>query len=132
MVEPTSILKDVRHAVVSFDDDDSFDRDLILYINGALMVLNQIGVGPEKPFRITGEDETWADFLGEQEELLPLVQPYVIHKVTYNFDTPTSTTRNEALINLIAEDEWRLNVAVDPTAEEIEDLRAEMAERQRV
>ena len=127
----SSILEDVRHAIISFDDDLSFDRDLILYINGTLMVLNQIGVGPELPFQITGTQETWADFLGLDAGLLPLVKPYVIHKVQNQFDTPTSTTRNEALQNLIAEDEWRLSVAVDPTASEIEELRAEMEARMR-
>lgn len=124
-----SILKEVRHAVVSFDEDDSFDNDLILYINGALMVLNQIGVGPDTPFQITGEDETWADFLGDDLDKLALVKPYVIHKVTYAFDTPSSTSRTDALVALIAEDEWRLNVAVDPTEDEITELRMEMEER---
>ena len=124
-----SILKEVRHAVVGFDEDDSFDSNLILYINGALMVLNQIGVGPDTPFQITGEDETWADFLGDDLDKLGLVKPYVIRKVTYAFDTPSSTSRTDALVALIAEDEWRLNVAVDPTEDEITELRMEMEER---
>ena len=125
----SSILEDVRQAVVSFYDDDSFDADLIMHINGVLMILNQLGVGPETPFQITGTTETWSDFLGTQLDKVMLVKPYVIHKVQYAFDTPTSTTRAEALKAIIAEDEWRLNVMVDPTEEEIEVLRAEMEER---
>jgi len=126
----TSILEDVRHAVTSVEDDDSFDRELIIFINGVFMTLCQIGVGPAIPFSITDETATWEDFLGEDEYKLSLVKPYMIHKVTYEFDTPTSSTRAEALRNIIAEDEWRLNCAVDPTDEELLELRQEMQERQ--
>lgn len=92
---------------------DVFNPDLLIHINTALMTLRQIGVGPKEPFYITGETETWADFLGEREDL-EAVKTYVYLKVRLVFDPPQSSFVADALERAASELEWRLNVEVDP------------------
>lgn len=92
---------------------DHFDTDVILHINSALMVLNQLGVGPPGGFVVTSNAETWSDFLGTNQTI-EAVKTYVFLKVKLAFDPPQSSAAIESFNKMIAEYEWRLNVAVDP------------------
>lgn len=89
-----------------------FDNDLILHINSVFMILNQLGVGPDNCFSITGPSETWNDFMGNDN--LDLVKSYMFLKVKLLFDPPLGGTVMDSYNKQIAEYEWRLNVAVDP------------------
>ena len=93
---------------------DHFDSDVIMHINSTLMILNQLGVGPSTGFFITGNKETWADFLGEDLSKLAAVRTYIYQKVKLIFDPPQSSAAIDSLNRVIGEFEWRLNVAVDP------------------
>ncbi len=109
-----SILNSIKKLLGLSEEDTSFDTDLVIDINAALFVLNQLGVGPISPYSITGQGETWEDFLGSTTEL-EAVKQYVFQKVRLMFDTSTLTSPMIDVINRnIAEFEWRLNVAVDP------------------
>ena len=92
---------------------DHFDTDVILHINSALMVLNQLGVGPPNGFVVTSNAETWSDFLGTNQTI-EAVKTYIYLKVKLAFDPPQSSAAIESFNKMIAEYEWRLNVAVDP------------------
>lgn len=92
---------------------EHFDTDIILHINSALMVLNQLGVGPEKGFFITGNTETWSDFIGDNTKI-EAVKSYIYMKVKLIYDPPQSSALIESMKQLVHEFEWRLNVAVDP------------------
>lgn len=107
-----SILKTLRGLLVGNIEDTSFDMDLIFAINAALSNLTQIGVGPKEGFRITGEDETWEDFLAD-EILLEQVKEYVQLRTRLIFDPPSSSAVMEAYAKEIAEREWRINITVD-------------------
>lgn len=89
-----------------------FDNDLIMHINSVFMILNQLGVGPDNCFSITGSSETWNDFMGDDN--LDLVKSYMFLKVKLLFDPPLGGTVMDSYNKQIAEYEWRLNVAVDP------------------
>ena len=91
----------------------AFDTDLIVNINTALTVLNQLGIGPEEGFRITGEGETWYDLIGDAKNL-DAVKTYIYLKVRMAFDPPTTGALTDAFKEMIKEYEWRLNVQVDP------------------
>ncbi len=101
-----SILKTMRKLIGPSEDYIYFDSELIMNINSAFSRLCQLGVGPETPFRITGESETWSDFMdgGYQEE----IKQYVFLKVKLIFDPPSSST----VINVYKEQldmlEWTL------------------------
>lgn len=112
-----SILNSVKKMLGITEDYTHFDPELIMYINGELMHLNQIGVG-SNVFIISSQDDTWEDFLGSDISKLPLVKPFVAGRVRLIFDPPQSSSVAQALNDQMKEYEWRLNVAVDPTEEE--------------
>lgn len=46
-----SILTSIKKLLSIAVEDKSFDQDIIININSVFMILNQIGVGPEKLFQ---------------------------------------------------------------------------------
>ena len=109
----TSILKTIRKMIGPSVSYDIFDTDLIVHINSAFFVLYQLGVGPTECFRITGESETWDDFIQGSNELDAIIS-YVYMKVRYAFDPPSTGYLVNAYKESMKELEWRLNVLVDP------------------
>lgn len=108
-----SILRTIKALLGPDSDYTVFDQDILIFINGALSTLTQIGIGPSEGFRITGENETWQDFLGDYDDLEP-VKSYVYMKVRLMFDPPSNSSVLNAYKESCTELEWRLNVAVDP------------------
>lgn len=105
-----SILKYLRRMLVSSDEDDSYDTELLTHINTYLMVLTQdLGVGPEEGFVVTGTDETWDDFIPSATRVrLEAVKTYMYLKVRMIFDPPTSTVAMDAMQKEADNLEWRL------------------------
>ena len=60
------------------------------------------------------EDDTsgWEDFINDSIQL-QAVKTYMYLKVKLLFDPPLSSSVTESFTRMIAELEWRLNVAVD-------------------
>lgn len=112
-----SILDSVKKMLGIEQEYNHFDTDIIIHINSVLMILNQLGIGPDKPFVINGADQTWSDFLGDSK-LVELCRSYMYLKVRLIFDPPTTGVLHEAMERQIKEFEWRLNVQVDPSSEE--------------
>lgn len=107
---PDSILQTVKKAIGLLPDDETFDIDMIMHINMTFAVLNQMGVGPTRPFEITGDSEKWEDFIGDNR-LLNMVKSYMYKKVQKVFDTPTQGPLSNAMDSVIQELEWRLSIA---------------------
>ena len=82
--------------------------DIIIHVNTAFSVLQQLGVGPRKGFRITDSDKTWSDFVDVSDASMDLVKNYIYMKVKLIFDPPASSTNIETYNKLISEYEWRL------------------------
>lgn len=112
-IPDNSILQSVKQDLGASEWDDAFDKTLIREINTAFMVLSQLGVGPATGFMITGADETWDDYESEGFDIEG-VKTYVYKKVKLSFDPSQSSFVNESDKEIVAELEWRLNVAVDP------------------
>ncbi len=112
-----SILDTIKRTVGVSVDDESFDVDLIVAINSALMVLADIGVGPSNGMVITGPGETWSMFFGGREDF-EMVKSFVTLKVRLLFDPPTSSFVLDSMKNLAAEYEWRLNVRAEGAYED--------------
>lgn len=111
-----SILMSIKKLLGIDECYDHFDMDIMIHINSAFMVLTQLGVGPPEGFSITGNSETWDDFLPEKPRI-ESVKTYVYLKVRLVFDPPSSSSAVEAINRQIGELEWRLQVAVDPITE---------------
>jgi hypothetical protein len=108
------ILSSVKKLLGLSDEITAFDQDLIIQINGAISALTQIGVGPSNGFLITGNSETYIDFLGDEESGLQLVKLYLFYKTKLGFDPPTNGSILESLKEMIKEIECRLSYQVDP------------------
>lgn len=110
-----SILASVRKKLGGEEYYKHFDPDIIRHINSAFMILFQLGVGQtDIPFHITGESETWSDFV--DEDRFQGVFDYVCDYVKLAFDPPSSQTLVGVLNENKAEMEWRLNVQAETPA----------------
>ena len=122
MAESESILDSVKKMLGVDADCPDFDLDIIMHINSVLSVLQQLGVGPEGGFSISGPDETWADYLGDDANHINLVKSYLSLKVRILFDPPVSSSVMDSLNRITSEFEWRLNVAAEN--KQLEDQQA--------
>ena len=107
-----SILISIKKLVGIAEEDPSFDPDMIMHINSIFIVLWQMGVGPVRPFKITGPDETWSDFQEDLSEI-EMIKTYMGLRVSQIFDPNQSNAVNESQKNLINELEWRLYTAAE-------------------
>lgn len=113
-----SILTSVKLKCGLTAEETHFDDELIMDINSVFMILMQLGVGPAEGFSITGDQETWDQFLPVDQNLEG-VKTYMAMKVKLMFDNSTmSSSLIEVYNRSISEFEWRLNVAVDPGKEQ--------------
>lgn len=104
-----SILTSIKKVLGIAEDYNHFDDDLILHINSVFLILNQIGVGPEEGFTISGESDKWEDFTTSNK--LEHVKTYMYLKVKLIFDPPLSSAVMEAYNRIISELEWRILIS---------------------
>lgn len=107
-----SILDTIKQMLGIPTTDTAFDVDITVGINSAFMTLNQLGVGPTEVYYIEDKDDTWADFLGEEEDSYPGVKAYTYISTKMLFDPPATSFVLEALSRQKQELEWRLNIQV--------------------
>ena len=108
-----SIFESIKSLLGPDASYDVFDQDILIHINTAISVLTQLGVGPATGFMVTGPDETWQDFIGD-DKTLQMVKSYIYMKVKMIFDPPTNSSVLKAYEEACKEYEWRINVEVDP------------------
>jgi hypothetical protein len=103
-----SILTTIKGMLGLEVSDTSFDKEIAIYINGAIARLKQLAVGPDAGFSIKSVAETWANYLGNAENIGD-IQTYIYLKVRLIFDPPTSSYVVDAIKEQIKELEWCLN-----------------------
>lgn len=108
-----SILTSIKKMLGIAEEYDHFDADLIIHINSVLMILTQLGVGPDTGYSITNKYNTWNEFLPDGQRL-ECVKSYVYLKVKQLFDPPTSSAVAESNKRLCDELEWRISITTDP------------------
>lgn len=97
---------------------DVFDPEIIVYINTAINVLEQLGVGVDG-YTVTSSENTWDEFLTDISKLEG-VKTYIYIRVRMLFDPPANSTLSKTLEDTARELEWRLNVK----AEHLQDVEA--------
>lgn len=107
-----SILDSVKKMCNVAEDDPSFDQDLILYINSALMTIMQEWHGMDHAFRVVDGSETWDDLLSDDTDFEG-VKELVGLKVRMVFDPPSNSSVMQALKDEIQNLEWRLYIWKD-------------------
>ena len=110
-----NILDSIKKLLGIDEADLNFDQELIMHINSVFMVLNQLGVGPVGGFKISSNEEVWTDFVGTRLDL-ESVKSYIYLKVRLLFDPPQNSFLVGAIEKQIEENEWRLQVQVEPYA----------------
>ena len=109
MVDKESILASIKKLLNVDPEDQSFDTDIVVLINGEFMTLQQLGIGPDEGFAISDYSTCWTDFF-DDKKLIDAVKTYVYMRVRMVFDPPASSVVADAINNKIAELTWRLNV----------------------
>ena len=108
----TSILTSIKKLLGIAEDYTEFDEDIIIHINTVFLNLTQLGVGPKEGFSIEDDTAEWEDFIDDSLQL-QAVKSYMYLKVKLLFDPPLSSSVIDSMNRMIAELEWRVNVAVD-------------------
>lgn len=107
-----NILASVKKMNNVLEDDNSFDQDLILYINSALMAVMQEWHGMDHAFKLEDGTETWDEILGEDTDYEGLKELIGL-KVRLMFDPPASSMAVEAIKSQIQDLEWRMFIWKD-------------------
>ena len=107
-----TILGSVKKICNVAEDDTSFDADLILYINSALMTIMQEWHGMDHAFRVEDGTETWDELLGDTTDFEG-VKELIGLKTRIMFDPPTNSSVLEAMKSQIENLEWRLYIWKD-------------------
>jgi hypothetical protein len=107
-----SILTSIKKMLGISAEDKHFDPDVMMHINSVLSIMNQFGVGPAEGFSITGDGETWSQFI-TSPKIFAMAKSYTYLKVKLLFDPPLSTAVIESINRQINELEWRLTSAAD-------------------
>lgn len=108
-----SILDSIKQLLGIESSDTNFDKEITIFTNGALMVLNQLGVGPLTGYSITSKDNVWDEFLLGRTDL-DLVKTDVYLRVRLAFDPPQNSFLVNALEKQIEEYDWRITVNTTP------------------
>lgn len=107
-----SILTSIKKLLGIEEEYEAFDPDIIMFINSALMILNQLGVGPQKGLTITDKVSTWKDLFGDRTDI-DSVRSFVFIKTKLSFDPPANSFLVDSYNNLLKEYEWRIKEQVE-------------------
>jgi hypothetical protein len=113
-----SILTSTKKILNIGVDDESFDLDILTYINTAFSHLHQLGIGPDEGFVIEDAEATWEDFLGPEAALpiLSAVKTNVHLRVRAIFDPPQLPHVMSAMQAQLLESDTRLLIMREETA----------------
>lgn len=111
-----SILDSVKDAIGIKDPElTAFDSELMIMINMALNNLTRVGVGPETGFKINKKENTWSEFLGEEDPRLESAKEYIVLQTKLLFD---SNSMSSSMIDIYTQKSeeilYTLQVVVDP------------------
>ena len=108
IIEIDSILDSIKQMVTGNVEDTNFDRELIIFINSALSIVNKLGVGPDG-YKITSKNNVWSEFLLDRTDL-ELVKTNVYLRVRLMFDPPTNSFLVTAINDQIQEGNWYIEL----------------------
>lgn len=110
-----SILDSIKQLLGIDINDNNFDKELVVYINGALMILKQLGVGPES-YYITDKNNVWDEFTQGRYDL-EIIKSVVYLRVRLLFDPPQNSFLVNAIEKQISEYDWRITVQTNKLVE---------------
>ena len=112
-----SVLNTIKKLLGLDADDDSFDSDICIGINSAILTLSQLGLEGTEGFIVTSDEQEWSDYL-KDNKLLPMVQQYIHLKTKMSFDPLQNSVVCENLKQIITELEWRIRMVSETNNKE--------------
>ena len=112
-----SVLNTTKKLLGLDADDYSFDSDICIGINSAILTLSQLGLEGKEGFIVTDDTQEWSDYLNDNK-LLPMVQQYIHLKTKMSFDPPQNSFVCENLKQIITELEWRIRMVSETNNKE--------------
>ncbi|MDT3387312.1 MAG: hypothetical protein LIR46_06055 [Bacteroidota bacterium] len=112
LIDNGSILMSIKKLLNVDPEEQAFDTDIGMLINGEFMTLHQLGIGPDEGFSISDADTKWTDF-SKDKTLLEAVKEFVFLRVRLIFDPPASSVVADKYTEKINELEWRLNIQAE-------------------
>lgn len=112
-----SILTSIKKDLGVEESDQSFDVEIIMHINAALMRLMTLGVGPVGGLVIADATTKWTALLGERQDLEG-AKIYVYLKTRMTFDPPTSSFVLDSMRRQVEELESILAILAETTGGE--------------
>ena len=103
-----SILDSIKIMLGNSVDDTNFDAELIMFINGALAIINKLGVGLTG-YKISNNSNTWDEFLGDRTDLEE-VKTNVYLRVRLAFDPPQNSFLVTSIKEQIMESTWYIEL----------------------
>lgn len=103
-----SILDSIKQLLGIDVNDNNFDKELVIHINGALMTLNQLGVGPSD-YYIKDKDNVWDEFTQGRKDL-EIIKSVTYLRVRLIFDPPQNSFLVTSIEKQIQEYDWRITV----------------------
>ena len=103
-----SILDSIKIMLGNSVDDTNFDAELIIFINGALSIINKLGVGPTG-YKISDKTNVWSEFLGTRTDLEE-VKTNVYSRVRLAFDPPQNSFLVTSIKEQIMESTWYIEL----------------------
>ena len=103
-----SILESIKKLLGIPKDYTAFDIDVIMHINTAFAILNQLGLGPEGGYGIEGYDDVWDDYIVSYN--MSMIKTFIYLKVRLAFDPPSSTALIESMQRTLDDLTWRLEL----------------------
>ena len=70
-----SVLNTIKKLLGLDADDDSFDSDICVGINSAILTLSQLGLEGNEGFIVISDEQEWSDYLNDNK-LLSMAQQY--------------------------------------------------------
>jgi hypothetical protein len=109
-----SILDSIKKALQVPEGFDDYDFDIMMAVNSAIGDVSDLGIGPVGGFMITGPDEVWDQFIGNDPRYEG-AKSLIMHKAKLIFDPPTSSHGIAAMQKQIEAQEWRLSARREST-----------------
>jgi hypothetical protein len=106
-----SILNDIKQLLNLEEDDSTFDTDVLIHLNTAFSILDQIGAAPAGGFtaEVEDKDTKWSDFFGDLKGV-SMVKSWIYLKVQLIFDPPATSFTIASKEKLLEELTYRINV----------------------
>lgn len=120
-----SILNTIKPMLNVEVDDKNFDVVLIPFINSALSIITQLGIGPSSGFKIKDETEVWAGLFEDREDL-DIVITDIYLRVRLWFDPPQNSFLVTAIKEQIVENDWRVEALHNPVVTVTQTLDSEV------